>query len=422
MGLRVCIDARIPPESAGGVAQVVLGLAAGLASLSDGVEEYRFLASGAMAELLAPVVGRENLLTPRPGPPWSALRRGLSQTSAGIWAWKHAPYLGQVLHRLPVSDGAVEGAEIDVVHFCSQAAFLTKIPSIYHPHDLQHVHLPEFFSRSVRARREHQYGAFCRAAKMVAVASNWVRHDVIEHYVLSPEKVWVVPLAPPVETYPVPSSSDLARARVQYELPNRFVLYPAQTWPHKNHLRLLEAIAWLREAHGLSIPLVCTGHRNEFYATIRRRVRELRIEPLVHFVGFVSSLSLQSLYRLARATIVPTLFEAGSFPVAEAFHSGCAVACSNVTSLPEQAGEAALLFDPRNSKEIGEAIRRLWTDDVLRSQLIERGRRRIESLTWERSARMFRAHYRRLGGVALPEDDCATLASGVCSVAMLKTD
>jgi glycosyltransferase involved in cell wall biosynthesis len=112
--------------------------------------------------------------------------------------------------------------------------------------------------------------------------------------------------------------------------------------------------------------------------------------------------------------VIPTKFEAASFPMMEAFSVGAAVACSNVTSLPEQAGDAALIFAPTDHVQMAEAIRRLWTDPSLRKTLGERGRNRQEALRWIDTAKVFRAHYRRIGGAHLSDEDARLLSLDPC--------
>jgi len=105
--------------------------------------------------------------------------------------------------------------------------------------------------------------------------------------------------------------------------------------------------------------------------------------------------------------VIPTKFEAGSFPVWEAFSAGVPVACSNITSLPEQAGEAALLFSPDRHDEIADAVRRLWTDEDLRKNLIGLAKSKISNLSWEKTARLFRSQYRMLSGKPEFQEDRA---------------
>jgi len=406
--LRIAIDARLTSGDVGGVEQVVIGLAHGLSELTDGDEEYLFLAYSDADLWLRPYmmngparivhVGRSGAL---------ALKRRIRATLPRLTRiWDHGRYkFGSQSVSAPRMDGVLEKLAAEVVHFPIQSAFLTDVPSIYHPHDLQHIHLPQFFSPAAHAAREIQYRTYCTQARIVAVSSSWVQQDVIRHYGLSAEKVKVIPLAPPLQAYIRPSEADLIALRRRYALPETFVLYAAQTWPHKNHLGLIDALAILREKHGLQVTLVSCGRQNEYFLRIKERIREFRLNDQVIFLGYIESNELYGLYQLSRAVVIPTFFEAASFPMWEAFHAGVPVSCSNVTSLPEQAGDAALLFDPHNPDEMAEAIRRLWTDESLRAQLVDRGHARLSRLSWNRTARIFRAHYRNIAGRLLNEED-----------------
>ena len=156
---------------------------------------------------------------------------------------------------------------------------------------------------------------------------------------------------------------------------------------------------------GLVIPFVSSGRCNSFYPRIEKHIKELRLGSQVQFLGFVSPLELQCLYRLCRCVVIPTRFEAASFPVWDAFLAGTPVACSNVTSLPQQVGDAALVFDPEDTQAIANAIERLWTDQTLCRELIERGRTNVARFSWNRTARQFRAHYRRIAGRPMSDED-----------------
>jgi glycosyltransferase involved in cell wall biosynthesis len=417
--LRVCIDARLTSGGeVGGVQQFVLGLASGLSSLADGNEEYLFLAYAGDDEWLRPFVSGACRIIHGTGatrhPGWTTGLRKFSIVR-NVGRKLLAPLLRSERAvaglPLPSSDGMIERAGVDLVHFPTQAAFLTNVPSIYHPWDLQHLHLPQYFSPEAIRKREKEYRAFCAQAQMVVAATSWQKQDLIEHYELTEEKVRVVEAAPVLDSYPTPTPADLHSVQQKFSLPARFIFYPAQTWAHKNHLQLLEALALLRDKDGQSVPLVCSGKLNDFYPLIERRVHELELEEQVRFLGFVSALELQSLYALARAVIIPTLFEGFGFPLVEAFLAGVPAACSNVTSLPAQAGDAALLFDPHKPEEIAAAARRLWTDDALCAELSKRGRERVSALSWDRTARLFRAHYRRLTKQTLSDEDRKLLSA-----------
>jgi glycosyltransferase involved in cell wall biosynthesis len=405
--LRVCIDARILPGITGGVEQVIGGLASGLSKLTDGDEEYLFLVYGGFDEWLEPFLGDQCRVLRMSGGTRPRWKRRLASVSPrvrrlidAVWLVSHA---GRI--RIPRSDGVLEAQGTKVVHFCQQSAFLTEIPSIYHPHDLQHVHLPQLFGSRVRRTRDVQYSAFCAQAKVVAVAASWVRDDLVSNFGVPRNKIAVIPLAPSISCQAGPTEADCESVRHRYSLPRQFAFYPAQTWRHKNHIGLLEAVARLRSEDGLAVPLVFSGHMNEFYASIVKRCTELALSDSVQFLGYVKPLELSCLYRLCRCVVVPTKFEAASFPVWEAFAAGRPVACSNVTSLPEQAGDAAIVFDPDDCVEMAEAVRQLWTDETLRKTLVKRGAARVASLSWERTARTFRAHYRALAGLTLCRAD-----------------
>lgn len=286
-----------------------------------------------------------------------------------------------------------------------QHGFLSAAPSIYHPHDLQHVHLPQFFNEGQLRWRERWYGELSRRAAMVAVVSDWTRRDVIDHFDLPAEKVRVVPFAPPLAATRTPTSAERAEVRARRSVPVRYVIYPAQTWPHKNHMRLLEALAQLRRNRGLTVPLVATGRQTQHFEELARAATDLGIADQVLWTGFIDPVELHALMLDARAVIIPTLFEAASGPLWEAFAAGVPAACSNVTSLPDEAGDAAIVFDPMDVDAIASAIAALWQDEELRDRLVSRGRARVADLSWDRTARIFRAHYRRLGGRTLSEED-----------------
>jgi glycosyltransferase involved in cell wall biosynthesis len=406
------LDARLIGGETGGIESVVIGLASGLSRLDDSDDSYGFLTYRGQADWLLPYlegpcrplwVEPPAPAAPRRGRVRSVLKKALPPVAA---AWKHRPRpeLPWRVAGPPPSDGTAERFGAEVMHFTYQEGFRTRIPSIYHPHDLQHVHLPSFFSAHQLARRDKWYRSLCRQASMVAVVSTWTQQDVMRHFGLSEDIVRVVPLAPIVSEYKAPTSADLASLGTRLHLPEAFIFYPAQTWPHKNHIGLLEAIALLRDRDGLVVPLVSSGRLGGFFPVIERRVEELGLQGQVTWLGFVSPDDLRAVYDIARAVIIPTRFEAASGPLWDAFLSGTAAACSRVTSLPAQAGDAALLFDQEKPEEIAQAIQRLWTDDGLRSVLIERGKINVARFSWDLTARHFRAHYRRLLGRMTDED------------------
>src|SRR5207302_2484882 len=153
------------------------------------------------------------------------------------------------------SDGFYESLGADLIHFPFQNIVRCNLPTIYHPWDLQHLHFPEFVSRDLFVSRERLYRAGCRHAKAVAAPSNAVKNDLVRQYGLDPEKIFVIRQGAPTALCGPVTKESLDHVTRRYELPESFVLYPAQTWRHKNHLRLLEALHLVRTQHNLRINL-----------------------------------------------------------------------------------------------------------------------------------------------------------------------
>jgi len=154
----------------------------------------------------------------------------------------------------------------------------------------------------------------------------------------------------------------------------------------------------IHRKHGQKVSCVFSGRMNDHARELEAQVQRLGLQDQVRFVGFVSPLELRCLYGLCRAMVIPTKFEAASFPLWEGFHARVPTACSNVTSLPEQAGDASLIFNPDDPEEIAGIVHRIWNDAGLRDELVRRGERQVAKFTWERTARAFRALYRQVAG------------------------
>jgi glycosyltransferase involved in cell wall biosynthesis len=300
------------------------------------------------------------------------------------------------------SDGTAERLGATLVHFPTQEGYLTNIPTIYQPHDLQHLHLPQYFPAAELAWRNLAYPVYCDRAGIVLVESSWTKDDVARQYGIAESKIAVCPFPPATTAYREMTPGETTRFEEKL-LHRQFILYPANTWPHKNHLALLEALASLKRT-GLQVPLVCTGRATPFFSEIEAAVRRLDLSGQVQFPGYLSESEIKALYHLCSAVVVPTKFESVSFPVWEAFEAGKPVACSAVTSLPMQVGQAGLLFDPDDPAAIANAIQSLWNDADLRNRLGRLGTERLRQFSLDGMARHMRALYRRLGGTLDGED------------------
>ncbi len=262
--------------------------------------------------------------------------------------------------------------EAEVIHYPLTVTLpRAQLPHVVTLHDLQHLDLPQLFSRSERAFRRVAYDAAARKADRVIVLSEFVRQRAIERLGLDGDRVVAIP-----------SGVDLARFRPGAEPRERMLLYPARPWPHKNHERLFEAFAILRRADP-DLRLVLTGEGHEGRP----------VPPGVEVYGNVTSDELAGLYRRAACLVFPSLYEGFGLPPLEAMASGCPVAVANVAALPEVCGDAAVLFDPYDPGAIAAGV----TSALNRAdELGRRGLERVASFSWAASANAHEDVYRSL--------------------------
>ena len=261
--------------------------------------------------------------------------------------------------------------DADIVHF----PLTLEIPTVAQPtvvtlHDVQHLDLPDLFGRAERAFRTVAWHRSVRRADLVIVPSTFVRDRAIVRLGLGPEAIRVIH-----------SGVDHARFRPANVPRERFLLYPARRWPHKNHERLFEAFALLSvDEPELRLVLTGGGHSQNVPAGVEVR-------------GHVSDDELLDLYRRAAALVFPSLYEGFGQPTLEAMACGCPVACSNAGALSEVVGGAARLFDPHDPDAIANAVR-----DVLAApdQWARSGIARAARFSWDATARAHDAVYAEL--------------------------
>lgn len=409
--MRVAINAQfVPGTGYGGVESVLIGLVRALAELDDQEAEYVIIGPAEDPDWLTPQLGSRMKCVAGPPRDPSAPPAGLkNRVQAGLrraGRLLNGPTPRSKWPEVPVSNGFYEQLGCDVIHFPYQSFTLCALPSVYNPHDLQHRHFPQYYHPEQIARRETIYYGGCRLSHTVAVASSWVADDITHQYGISREKIQVIPWAPPTAAYARPKPEHLQTAKDKYALADdSFAFYPAMLWPHKNHHRLISAVARLRDQHNLKVNLICTAKKNHLWEDIHRQIHALDLQDQVRFLGLIPAEDLRALYALAQFVIIPTLFEAASGPLFEAWMEGTPAACSAVTSLPEQAQDAALLFDPYDEDSIAAAMARMSTESDLRANLRQHGRRRLKDFSWQRTAKAYRALYRRAAKIPLTAED-----------------
>jgi len=246
-------------------------------------------------------------------------------------------------------------------------------------HDLQHVELPEYFSRGERAFRRLAYDRAARTADVVVTPTEHARDMLAERLGVDPARVVVAPHGVDHDRFHPGAPTELP-----FDLPEPFLYYPANLWPHKNHDRLLQALARTAD-----INLVLSGNT---YG------RALETSDRVTHLGFVDHAVVPALMRRARAMIFPSLFEGFGQPPLEAMACGCAVASSVRGALGEVCGDAVLALDPLDVGSIAAAIDTLARDDALVARLEAAGPERARTYTWERSAELHMRAYEFASG------------------------
>jgi glycosyltransferase involved in cell wall biosynthesis len=394
--MKICIDARVTPGLAGGTARVVSGLVRALADahLDD---EFVFLTLDGAPWLDTRGIGvRVNSPVPR---------TNLTQAFLASHFMRRAPFLRSIWRAvspsiapptLRASDGTIESLRCDVIHFTTQNGFVTNVPSVFQPWDLQHFHFPDFFTARERKLRSYRYKAYCEQAAVVVAPTTVVRNDLVHYLDIPQSKVVVIPIPPTKQSPPPQFMRKNLRTRLGLQGP--YALYPAQTWPHKNHARLIGAMRMLRDNRGIAIPLVCTGAKNDHFPELERLLRTHRLTDQVVFPGYLTDEEIAALYADARLLVFPSLFEGWGLPILEAFATGLPVACSRLASLTPVTEGAALWFDPSDVADIAEKVCRLWCDDQLREDLSNAGLIRAAMFDWSVTVAAYHACYRIAAG------------------------
>jgi glycosyltransferase involved in cell wall biosynthesis len=264
-------------------------------------------------------------------------------------------------------------------------------------HDLIYARFPDAHSGLRDRGLRVLVPAAARRSDRVVADSASTRDDIVELIGIAPERVDVVPLGLGAVRRGAAADPDEVRARL--DLGERPVLLSLSAKrPHKNLAALIDALALIASERRpvLVLPGYATWHERE----LRERAAAAGVLADVRFPEWLSAPELEGLWGLARAFVFPSLYEGFGLPVLEAMARGVPVACSNSSSLPEVAGDAALLFDPRDVAGIAAALERVLYDEPLASSLRERGLRRAQEFTWERTARLTLDVYARALGAA----------------------
>lgn len=252
-------------------------------------------------------------------------------------------------------------------------------------HDLQEYYYPQFFSILVRIKRHMVGSIMTKSATQIICESEYVKEDIANFFNTPKAKIHSIPAMPNIET--LTTSPNVSKVINEYRLPENYIFYPsANFWEHKNHINLIKAFNILVKNKCQQVELVLSGDNNskrykKNITEIINLTESLNLKSIVHMIGYIKSEHIASVYKLSSVVAIPTLFESISIPMYESFFVGVPVCCSNVVSLPEQAGDAALLFNPNNPEDIADKLMTCLENREIRDDLIRKGKRKIDNMT-----------------------------------------
>lgn len=251
--------------------------------------------------------------------------------------------------------------------------YQTYLPSVVTIHDLMHryePHFPEVAGFGKNFMREVRFSNLAKWGKAILVDSEIGRQHVMECYGAEcGAKARALPFVPPRYIFNEAERPDFDAT---YQLPPKFIFYPAQFWPHKNHKALIEAAQKALVACP-DMHLVFSGGKANEYENLVAQAAKAGIADRIRFAGYVPDADIRGFFKRARAMIMPTHFGPTNIPPLEAFVCGCPVAVSAVYAMPGLYGEAAVTFDPKSIAEIAATLEKLWRDDTLCATLREKG-------------------------------------------------
>jgi glycosyltransferase involved in cell wall biosynthesis len=261
---------------------------------------------------------------------------------------------------------------IPVISHYSHYFFLKK-PFVFTLHDMQERYYPKYFTFKTRVLRWILKNAMAKKAYKIICESEYVKSDIVKFTGVSRNKVSVIQSPPPQAFVNIRFDEiNVEVVRRKYNLPKKYIFYPAQCWFHKNHIKLVEAFNLVRNEID-DVYLILTGSQQTNYCNVMKRVEELNLHDKVKHLGYIDYEDLPYLYKMSQMLMMPTLFESISIPIYEAFALKVPVCSSNVVGLPEQIGDAGLIFDPLDIVDMANKIKIYLTNEKLAQEKAQKG-------------------------------------------------
>lgn len=236
--------------------------------------------------------------------------------------------------------------------------------------------------------------AIMNAYKIITISEN-TKEDIIKYFQVAPEKIKVIYLAAK-NIYRLLSKNQEEEEKIlkKYNLTDKFILFVGTLEPRKNIITLVEAYYDLIHKNEFkSGKLVLVGKKGWFFEEIFNKVKELNLDDWVVFTGYIPDEEIVYLYNLAVCFVYPSIYEGFGLPVVEAMSCGCPTITSNTSSLPEVAGEAAILINPKDKKEITAAMEKILLSSELRIKMSQSGIIQAKKFSWEKTTEEIRSLY-----------------------------
>lgn len=273
---------------------------------------------------------------------------------------------------------------LDLVHYPRTTIFpwTVKTKCLLTLFDIQYEYYPQFFTLEELALRERRYRPSVDRAAHIIAPSQYTRQTLVEKYAAPGSKISVVPVGI-ADTFRRADDAEVGQLRRKYGLPPNFIYYPANTWPHKNHARLMAALRIHKEQYDSAPILVLSGRLHGNHLDAMDMAKAEGVEQQVVDLGYIPREECPALYSAASLLVFPSLFEGFGIPLVEAMACGCPIAAARATAIPDCVGDAALLFDAFDPRAIADAIYTVISDEGLRHDLVERGYRRLSLYSWK---------------------------------------
>jgi len=268
-------------------------------------------------------------------------------------------------------------------------AYNFKIPTLCSLHDIQQVHFPQFFSKNQLLERFITFNACVENVSFMQASSFFMQSDFMKYFpILKKENIVVIPEGVNIEQFMC--ENDLNEIKQKYHIPDEFIYYPGQLWPHKDHLTVLKAIKYLRDKYGVLVPLVITGAQYSASDRIFKFIDQNSLNNLVHYYGVLPYHEVRAIFRASTFVITSTLYESSSLPIREAAAANTAIIASDTEPNIEVSKTLDInLFKTGDWLSLVSLLNKIWGDKELRKEQILQNNKAVEEYRWEKIAKQY---------------------------------